>query len=94
MVPLAVPSSIARPSYVPVNFFTRQEDEALEIEDEEGEGYHGEVGDAALEKLKQAGRITLGGQDEKAVREAAKRAAEILKAAGQLVTVSCLISWK
>jgi hypothetical protein len=86
-IPLAVPASITRPSYVPVNFFTREEGELLEMEEEDDEGYHGEVGDAALEKLKQAGRIKLGSEDEKAVRQAARHAAEILKAAGSLVTV-------
>lgn len=85
--PLAVPSTIARPSYVPVNFFTRREDEALVIEDDDSEGYHGEVGEAALEKLRLAGRIQLGSEDEHSVRRSAKLAAEVLREAGRLVSV-------
>ncbi|KAJ9106003.1 hypothetical protein QFC19_003338 [Naganishia cerealis] len=75
--PLPVPPHIIRPSYVPVNFFSRKtNDEALaEAAPDDLEGYHGEAG-VGNSKI---GVIALGGSDERGVRYSGALAAEVLK---------------
>lgn len=86
--PLIVSSHILRPSYVPVNFFSRRDaTETLKVEDEEEneqEGYHGEPGVGDLAR----GKIRLGGDEERGVRHSAQLAAKVLREVSSMVQVS------
>jgi len=87
--PLPVPLSIIRPSYVPVNFWSRiSEDEALVVDDEFDhlEGWRGDsgVGESSLG----VGMIPLGGVEERTVRHVARIAGEVLRDAGKFIKVS------
>jgi hypothetical protein len=85
--PSPVPSRIIRPSYVPVNLFTRKAgDEALaEAPPDDLEGYHGEAGVGNI----QTGVIPLGGMEERSVRYSGALVAEILDQVRMFVKVSC-----
>lgn len=84
--PSPVPSHIRRPTYVPVNFFTRPNgDEALaDAPPDELEGYHGEegVGNSRI------GMIGLGGEEERGVRYAGGLVAQVLEQVRDIVKVS------
>ncbi|KAJ9109348.1 hypothetical protein QFC21_000677 [Naganishia friedmannii] len=84
--PLPVPSRIIRPSYVPVNLFTRKtNDEVLaEAPPDDLEGYHGEAGVGNS----QTGVIPLGGMEERGVRYSGALVAEILDQVRALVQYS------
>lgn len=99
--PYPVPPFIPKPSYVPVNFWTRKSDsETLWVDDEhdDDEGWKGDVqnhvdGQVALEmKPKQV--IELGGLEEETVRYAAGLARDVLKRAGEMIEVSFPFSSK
>jgi hypothetical protein len=88
ILPLPVPFSIARPSYVPINFWSRKsEDDALVVDDEfsELEGWQGTIAEGGSSS--DIGRIPLGGIEEQTVRYAGRLAAEVLNDAGKLVKV-------
>lgn len=84
--PSLVPPHIRRPSYVPVNFSTRNshEEPLRDVPPDELEGYHGEqgVGDSRI------GMVSLGGEEERTVRYAGGLVAEVLEQVGSLVQVS------
>lgn len=71
--PFPVPPDIAVPHYVPSNFWSQH--------------------DSSLSRLKprkepKAGKVPLGGAEERGVREAAKLAALVLREGGKLIKVS------
>lgn len=84
--PSPVPSRIIRPSYVPVNLFTRKTgDEALaDAPPDDLEGYHGEAGVGNS----QTGVIPLGGMEERGVRYSGSLVAEVLDQVRGFVQVS------
>lgn len=84
--PTFVPPHIRRPPYVPLNFFSRKgiDEELVEREEDDLEGYHGEDGVGNLE----TGRIPLGGEEERTIRYMGRMVAEVLEGASKLVKVS------
>lgn len=87
--PLPVPLSIIRPSYVPINFWSRtSEDDPLVSDDEFAhlEGWKGDsgVGETSLG----VGMIPLGGIEERTVRHVARLAGEVLNEAEMFIKVS------
>ncbi|KAJ9125684.1 hypothetical protein QFC22_000646 [Naganishia vaughanmartiniae] len=74
--PLSVPRHILRPSYVPVNLFTRKtnDEPLMDGPPDELEGYHGEPGVGNS----QTGVIPLGGKEERGVRYSGSLVAEVL----------------
>lgn len=87
--PSFVPPFITRPSYVPANFSSRTEGEELsQAPDDPEEGYHGDIeGEDPAERVRNTGRILLGGIHEQTVRYAGRMAAEVLETASSLVKV-------
>ncbi|KAH8090450.1 peptidase M24, structural domain-containing protein [Filobasidium floriforme] len=78
--PLPVPLSIIRPSYVPVNFWSRNSDDEKLVIDDEFEDLEGWKGDSGIgESSLGIGMIPLGGVEERTIRHVARIASEVLR---------------
>jgi hypothetical protein len=87
--PLPVPLSIIRPSYVPVNFWSRNSDDEQLVTDDEFEDLEGWKGDSGIgESSLGIGMIPLGGVEERTIRHVARIASEVLRDVEKLIQVS------
>lgn len=87
--PLPVPLSIIRPSYVPVNFWSRNSDDEKLVIDDEFEDLEGWKGDSGIgESSLGIGMIPLGGVEERTIRHVARIASEVLRDVETLIQVS------